>query len=71
MTAEHAAQIIELLTEIRDDQRALVRALQEPLPEVAPAPCTHPQDLRTDSMPGARFWKCRGCGFVYDQERTT
>lgn len=73
MTDRQAELMIELLTEIRDDQRALVQALMEPLPEPAPAPCTHPAEFRTDSTPGARFWKCRaeGCGFVYDSERRT
>lgn len=62
--------VVTLLTEIRDDQRALVKALQEPLPDAAPAPCTHPPEFRTDSTPGARFWKCRreNCGFIYDSE---
>ena len=69
MTPSQVDRLLALLTEIRDDQRALVQLLQEPLPEPTPAPCTHPQNLRTDQAPGARFWKCQGCGFVYDSER--
>jgi hypothetical protein len=68
MTDAQAEQIIGLLTEIRDDQRAMVRALQEPLPEPAPAPCTHAPQHRSDDNPGARFWKCKACGFIYDSE---
>jgi hypothetical protein len=67
--AQHAACLV-VLTEIRDGLRELVQALQEPLPEPQAAPCTHPQGQRTDDNPGARFWKCKACGFIYDSERT-
>jgi hypothetical protein len=69
MTTEQAAQIIELLTEIRDESRALRQVLLEPPPDVE-APCTHPPEGRTDDNPGATFWKCRCCGYVYDSERS-
>lgn len=64
-------EIVALLREIRDDQRKLIAALQEPLPEPVVGPCVHPPEFRTDPTPGARFWKCRveNCGFVYDSER--
>lgn len=65
----------ELLAEILAAQRGVIGVVLEEVPAQAPAaapaePCTHPLELRTDSHPRARFWKCQapGCGYIYDSE---
>lgn len=64
-------ELVAVLTEIRDGQRELVQTLLAPMPDLPPAPCTHPPEDRTDSDASATFWKCRRCGHVYDSERET
>jgi hypothetical protein len=71
MTDPQADRIIALLEELVAEQRAFRQVLLEPPPELPPAPCQHPPDVRTDDTPGARFWKCKACGYVYDSEKET
>jgi hypothetical protein len=69
MTNEQFDRVVELLTEIRDESRALRQALLEAPPDQMPPPCTHPPELRNDQTFGAPFWRCNGCGYVYDNEQ--
>lgn len=58
-------QVVALLTEIRDDQRAFVRAMQEPGPAE-----THVHEPKDGSPASAPFWVC-ACGHVHDDEERT
>lgn len=68
MTDLQHAEIVALLTEIRDSFREFVQVMTAPVDETPP-PCTHPPERRTDGRAGAPFWKCHDCGYVFDNER--
>jgi len=61
--------VVALLTEIRDDQRALIKALLlEPDAPTLPLPCAHPAESRINlSAMGETQWRWGGkdCGFMF------
>jgi hypothetical protein len=63
MNELQAEQIIQLLTEIRDDQRRFILLLQDPGPDAG-----HVHAPADGSSPAMPFWVCK-CGFVHDDER--
>lgn len=64
MDERQFAELMNILTEIRDDQKSFIRLMQEPVPE--PVHVHAPAD---GSSPAAPFWVCK-CGYVHDDERS-